>query len=134
VVSVLKGPIAVRFEQVFPFGAFLNSDVEPVFEFENGKKGAQKLHPVTGEPVWEVTVIDGDRSLKGAQQVAKVKIAAKYQPVPPANESAGPFTPVEFVEMTATPYLADGANGRSKLAWSYMARDIVSVDAPPVGA
>ncbi|GAA1362247.1 plasmid replication, integration and excision activator [Catellatospora chokoriensis] len=125
---MLKGPIAVRFEQVFPFGAYLNSDVEPVFEFENGKRGSQKKHPVTGELLWEVTVIDGDRSLKGAQTVAKVKLASAYQPVPPNAVAGSPFTPVEFTEMTATPYISDNG-GRARLAWSYMAREMVAADA-----
>ncbi|MFD0596148.1 transcriptional regulator [Catellatospora coxensis] len=122
---MLKGPIAVRFEQVFPSGAYLDSEVEPVFEFENGKRGAQKVHAVTGEPLWEVTVIDGDRTLKGAAKVAKVKIAMRHQPVPP---SSAPLTPIEFTDMTATPYISDN-NGRPRLAWSYMARDMVAADA-----
>lgn len=126
----LKGPIAVRFEQAFPFGAYLGSEVVAVFEFENGKRGGQKRHPLTGELLWEVTVIDADPSLQGVSKVAKVKIAATHQPVPPSPAPGHPFAMVEFTEMTATPYLVEGANGRSRLAWSYNARDMVSADAP----
>jgi len=124
----VKGPIPVHFDQVFPFGTFLASEVTPVMEFENGKPTKQKAHPVSGEPVWEIAVIDGDSSLKASQKTVKVKLAAKYQPVPPDSVAGSPFTPVEFTEMTITPYLVEGS-GRPRIAYSIQARDMLAAGA-----
>jgi hypothetical protein len=120
----LRGPIAVRFEQVFPMGAYLASEVTPVHEFENGAKGKQKVHPVTGDPMWEITVIDADPEVKASQKAVKVKLSSKYQPVPPNATPGQPFTAVEFTEMAVTPYLTEGAFGRSQITYSIQAREM----------
>lgn len=54
-----------------------------------------------------------------------VKFFAKAQPVPPENKSDSPFTPVQFVGLTATPYIAE-TGGRPRLAWSYRAEDFAA--------
>lgn len=122
----VKGPIPIRFEQVFPHGAYLNSEVTPIFQYDdNGNKQGQAIHPTTGELMWQVTVIDADPSVKAAQKAVAVKLASRYQPVPPAAPAGSPFIPVEFTDMAVTPYLVDGFGGRSRIAWSIQAREIV---------
>jgi hypothetical protein len=84
----VKGAIPIRFEQVFPHGAYLNSEVTPIMQYDdNGNKQGQAIHPTTGELMWSVTVIDADPSLKAANKAVAVKIAARYQPVPPEAPS-----------------------------------------------
>src|SRR5262249_42892315 len=73
----------IRFEVVFPHGAYLNSEVMPVFAYEDGKKMGQAVHPETGERMWSVTVIDGDPELKAADKAVTVKLISGVQPVPP---------------------------------------------------
>ena len=54
-----------------------------------------------------------------------VKFAAKQQPVPPENKSGMPWTPVEFVGLTALAWIDD--NGpRARLAWSFRAEGMVA--------
>ncbi len=129
-VVAVKGPIPIRFEQVFPFGAYLNSEVTPIAQYDdNGNKQGQAVHPQTGEPMWTVTVIDADPSVKPAQKAVAVKIASRYQPVPPNAPPDSPFTPVEFVDMAVTAYLTDGFGGRQRIAWSIQAREMVAASA-----
>ncbi|WP_117209445.1 plasmid replication, integration and excision activator [Allorhizocola rhizosphaerae] len=131
----IKGPIPIRFEQVFPHGAYLNSEVTPVWQYDgNGNRLGQAIHPDTGELMWQVTVIDADPAVKAASKAVAVKLAARHQPVPPAAPEGSPFTPVEFTDMAVTPYLADGFGGSKRLAWSIQARDMVPVSASQVAA
>jgi len=37
----------------------------------------------------------------------KVKVASKYQPVPPAPSKGSPFVAVEFTEMAIQPYVVE---------------------------
>ncbi|GIH10318.1 hypothetical protein Rhe02_83850 [Rhizocola hellebori] len=124
----IKEFIPVRFELVFPHGAYLNSEVMPVFAYEDGKKLGQAVHPETGERIWSVTVIDGDPELKAAQKAVTVKLIAGVQPVPPAAVPGSPFTPVEFTDMVVKPYVAESGfgGGRGRLTWTIQARDIVA--------
>jgi hypothetical protein len=52
-----------------------------------------------------------------------IKFLAKVQPVPPANDSASPFTPVEFSGLTALAYIDDNGN-RPRIAWSFRAESM----------
>jgi len=122
----LRGAIPVRFEVVFPYGAYLASEVSPVMEFVDGKPTSQKRHEESGDLLWEVAVIDGDPSVKIADKTIKVKIAAKYQPVPPDPMPGSPFTPVEFTDMSAKAYVSTSSSGFSRVAWSLSAREMVS--------
>jgi hypothetical protein len=47
----IKEFFPIRFEVVFPHGAYLNSEVMPVFAYEDGKKLGQAVHPETGERI-----------------------------------------------------------------------------------
>lgn len=66
-----------------------------------------------------IEVIDADPEAR--QRTVKVKIAAQVQPVLPDAPVGSPFTPVEFDNLAATPYVdtsrcnANG-NGRHKCA------------------
>ncbi|WP_433436285.1 plasmid replication, integration and excision activator [Nonomuraea sp. CA-141351] len=115
----LQGPISITFEQAFPHGCFLVGQVEQVKNFEastNGKTVYAK-DKATGEPIWQVPVMDGDTTLKAGQKTVAVKILSQTPPVAPPPVSGLPIAPVEFTGMTVTPYV----NPAGRLAYSYRA-------------
>ncbi|MEV5587524.1 plasmid replication, integration and excision activator, partial [Nonomuraea pusilla] len=97
-------------------------DVEPVKDFDASTNGrfVQARDKQTGELVWQVSVMDADPSLKAAQKTLAVKILSPVQPTPPAAMPGLPFTPVEFDQVTVTPYV----NGTGRLAYSIRVREM----------
>lgn len=118
----LQGPIGVDFGQVFPHGAFVVGEVEPVADFDRStrEKPVQQVDKATGLKLWQVPVMDGDESVRAKQKTVTVKIAAEVQPVPPDAIAGLPFRPVEFDGLTVTPYV-DTNGPRPRLAYSLRA-------------
>ncbi|GAA2236527.1 hypothetical protein GCM10010413_41120 [Promicromonospora sukumoe] len=118
---------AVAHEDVFPKGAFLKGEVEPVQDFNADKRPdgsrPQQRDKDTGLPLWQVVVLDADEEAGKKDTAVTVKIAAPHQPVPPENKTPFPWTPIEFVGLTALPYVDDNGT-RPRLAWSYKADDV----------
>ncbi|MEV8635600.1 plasmid replication, integration and excision activator [Streptosporangium sp. NPDC051023] len=116
----LQGPIPVAFDMVFPHGCYVVGDVEPVKDFDASTNGrfVQSRDKNTGDPVWQVAVMDADPTVKAGQKTIAVKILSTVQPVPPAPLPDSPFTPVEFDNVTVTPYV----NGAGRLAYSIKVR------------
>lgn len=114
----------VEHKNVFPQGAYLKGEVEPVPDFQADKRAdgsrPQQRDKETGLLLWQLTVIDADDEASKKDTVVTVKIAAPHQPVPPTNTSGLPWTPVELVGLTALPYIDDSGN-RPRIAWSYRA-------------
>ncbi|MFE0154163.1 plasmid replication, integration and excision activator [Nonomuraea sp. NPDC059007] len=121
----LQGPIPVTYEMLFPHGCYLVGEVEPVKDFDASTNGrfVQARDKQSGEPVWQVAVMDADPTVKAAQKTVAVKILAAVQPVPPPAMPGLPFTPVLFNHVTVTPYV--NANGR--LAYSIRVREMTAV-------
>ncbi|EFC83297.1 hypothetical protein [Parafrankia sp. EUN1f] len=97
--------IPVRFEDVFPAGAFVLG-VEAANDYEKVKANApdpQERDPNTGERVWVVRVLDPDPTARQAE--LKVKVAAAVQPVLPEAMPGTPFRPVLFEGLTITPWV-----------------------------
>ncbi|WP_309063298.1 plasmid replication, integration and excision activator [Streptomyces sp.] len=109
----------------FPNGAFLRGFVEPVADFQGEQRPdgsrPQQRDKETGLPLWQCTVIDADDDANRKDIGVTVKFAAEVQPVPPKNTSPLPWTPVEFVGLTALPYIDDNGN-RPRIAWSFRAQ------------
>jgi len=109
----------------FPNGAFLRGPVEPVADFQSEQRPdgsrPQQRDKETGLPLWQCTVIDADDDASRKDIGVSVKFAADVQPVPPKNTSPMPWTPVEFVGLTALPYVDDSGN-RPRIAWSFRAQ------------
>ncbi|GHH72500.1 hypothetical protein GCM10017673_27510 [Streptosporangium violaceochromogenes] len=116
----LQGPIPVTFDQVFPHGCYVVGQVEPVKDFDasTGGRFVQSRDKTTGDPVWQVAVMDADPTVKAAGKTVAVKILTHVQPVPPPPLPDSPFTPVEFDHVTVTPYV----NGAGRLAYSIKVR------------
>lgn len=117
----LKGPFRVAFGEVFPHGAFAKGRVEPVRDFDKSSKEVfvQMRDRDTGEPVWQVEIIDADPESKGSE---KVKIVAAVQPILPEALPGFPFAPVAFEGFTINPYV-NQQTGR--IAYSLRASGIV---------
>ena len=116
---------------VFPHGAYLVSEVEPVRDFDKSSAGrpVQAVDKESGLPVWAVSVLDADPEARRSDKTVTVKIAATYQPVPPEAAAGLPFRPVEFDGLTVTPYVNE-SGGRARVAYSLRAS---GMHAPQVG-
>ena len=128
--------IPLNHSDVFPMGAFIKGMVEPVADFnaparEDGSR-PQQLDKETGLPIWQAVVLDADEAAGKKDTALTVKFVAKVRPVPPENKSGLPWTPVEFVGLSALAYVEypggkdrDG-HDRTRIAWSFRADDIVA--------
>ncbi|RPF21297.1 plasmid replication, integration and excision activator [Myceligenerans xiligouense] len=119
--------MSVPTEVVFPAGAYLKGGVEPVADFnapqrEDGSR-PQQLDKDSGLPLWQVLVFDFDEDAGKKDSAVTVKIAARYQPVPPENKGPLPLTQVGFVGLTALAYIDDNG-ARPRIVWSFKAADI----------
>ncbi|MFI5627343.1 plasmid replication, integration and excision activator [Nocardioides sp. NPDC051685] len=130
--------MSVKFEGPFPNGAYVVGEVTPVLDFNAGKRPdgsmPQKIDEESGLPVWTVPVLDADPEARKNEKTVNVKILAKHQPVPPANATGLPFVPVEFIGLTAAPWI-DTNGPRPRLQWSLMATEMIAPSATaPAGA
>jgi hypothetical protein len=125
----ITGRFYVSMEDVFPFGAFVVSEVEPVRDFEKStrERPVQAVDKECGLPVWAVSVLDADPAARKNEKTVTVKIASTHQPVPPEPVAGMPFAAVEFDLITVTPYVDDK---RGRVAYSLRAREM---RAPSVG-
>ena len=129
----ISGAIPMEHGFVWDFGTFMVGDVQPMRDFDRSTKdqAVQAIDRDTGELVWTVDVIDADPEAR--ERTVRVKLLAAVQPVPPAVVEGMPFRPVEFEGLTATPYVATTASGRSRLAWSFKATGMRAPKRVPVG-
>ena len=129
--------IRVEFGEVFPHGVFAVSEVTQVRDFDRSTKDkpVYATDEDSGLSVWAVDVMDGDPEARKADRQFTVKLLAKVQPVLPNAPIPGmPFTPVEFDGLTATPYVTETGNGRSRLAWSFRASGVRAPKNAPAAA
>ena len=115
----IRGAFRIRFEDVFSHGCYMVGEVEQVRDFAASSAGKPVFarDKVTGEFVWQVSVIDCDPDAR--EKTVKVKVSSPVQPVPPAPLPGLPFIPVEFDGMTVTPWV----NGERQ-AYSFRAREM----------
>lgn len=120
---MLSKRMKVTHDEVFPHGAYLVGEVTQVVDFDKSTRETkyQQFDKDTGLPMWQVDVLDADPEAKRASRAVTIKFAVKVQPVPPANDSESPFTPVVFEGMTALPYVEQVSESFSRIAWSFRA-------------
>ncbi len=119
---------------VFPHGCYGVGEVQPMRDFDRSTKdqAIQAVDRDTGLLVWTVDVVDADPEAR--ERTVRVKLLAPVQPVPPEQAPGMPFRPVEFEGLTATPYVATTATGRSRLAWSLRATGMRAPGRVPAAA
>jgi hypothetical protein len=112
-------------EDAFPFGTYLISEVGPVSDFDKSTKDnkVQQIDKDTGLPLWSVDVLDADPEARRGSKTVTVKIPAKVQPVPPANNGSAPFTAVVFEGLSVLPWIEESGSF-SKISWSFRAEGI----------
>jgi hypothetical protein len=105
---------------------FIVSEVGALRNFEKSTPDnpVQAIDEETGERVWTVEVLDGSADARKSDRHFTVKLIAPVQPtlppVPQGYPAGVPFRPVEFIGMTATPWV-DDSSPRPRLAWSFRA-------------
>ncbi|WP_250286376.1 plasmid replication, integration and excision activator [Frankia sp. CiP1_Cm_nod2] len=114
--------IPVRFEDVFPHGAFVLG-VEAARDFvkaQAGEADVQERDKDTGELLWTVRVMDPDPTTRAGSAEVKVKMAAAVMPVAPEPLAGTMLRPVEFIGLTVMPWV--NSNGsRAVQAFAYRA-------------
>ncbi|WP_436492464.1 plasmid replication, integration and excision activator [Actinokineospora sp. HUAS TT18] len=115
---VIPTRFVVEFGEVFPLGGFVLG-VEPSMAFFDNPAAPklQERDKESGQLVWIVRALDANEEAARFGAEFKVKIAADYQPVPPAKANGFPFAAVEFERLTITPY----ANNKGRIAHSFRA-------------
>jgi hypothetical protein len=106
--------LPVPMAAVFPAGCHLVPD--SITEAQDWDEATRVRTPaidkVSGKRVYHVRVVDMDPALEGRPRETVVKIAADRMPVPPTRQ---PFEPVEFENLTVTPYVDNGrCQGRGR--------------------
>ena len=130
----------VPFEDVFPAGAYMVGEIEPVDDYELIKAAkeagrepgdVQIRDKVTEMRVWTVRVIDADPAARKSKSEVVVKVSADHQPVPPPASPGMPFRPIEFDALTVTPYVDDNGS-KPRQAFSFRAMGIKATPKPTV--
>jgi hypothetical protein len=106
--------LPVGMAEVFPAGCHLLPDsiTEAQDWDEVSRVRTPAVDKLTGKRVYHVRVVDMDAALEGRSREVVVKIAADRAPVPPTR---APFEPVEFENLTVTPYVDNGrCTGRGR--------------------
>jgi hypothetical protein len=130
----IQGAIQLGHDGVFSHGCYVVGEVEPVRDFDRSTRETpvQAVDKDTGVPVWSVDVIDADPEAR--DKTVRVKVLSPVQPVPPDTAPGVPFRPVEFENLTATPYVTTTASGRGRLAWSFKATGMAAPKRPAAKA
>src|SRR5215216_1428178 len=84
VIMAISGPLKVDFGDAFPFGLGVVGPVEAMRDFDAStpERPVQARDKDTGQPIWQVDVMDFDPNAR--ERTFKVKIVSPVQPVPPA--------------------------------------------------
>lgn len=119
----IRAKFQVSMGDVFPHGAYVVSEVEPVRDYDKSSAGrmVQATDKESRLLLWAVSVLDADPEARRGDKTLTVKIAATHQPVPPETAPGMPFRPVEFDGLTVTPYVNESSGGRPRIAFSLRA-------------
>ena len=109
----------VSMADAFPQGCYLMPDsISEAQDYdEKTKTRRPAVDKLTGKPVFQCRVVDMDPELEGRSRETVVKIIADRMPQPPTR---APFEPVEFKNLTVTPYI----NDKNRMAYSLRATGV----------
>lgn len=128
----MQSRISVEMAAVFRMGAFAVGDVSAAEDYDARISGAsdhQQRDKESGKPVWVVRVVDADPEARKGQAEVQVKIASTEMPVLPPTLPGLPFRPVEFEDLTITPYV-DTNGARPRLNYSIRASGLRAPKGP----
>lgn len=131
----MRFPIA--FDDLFPQGAFLMGDIQPLTEYQSQEDKARnrpvrpRIDEATGRRLYRATIADPSAEKERDKSIA-VEIAADVQPVPPEAVGNLPFRPVVLEGLTVQPRAE--TSGQAKwITWVVRASGLRGVDAPATG-
>jgi len=124
----------IAFDDMFPQGAFLMGDIQPLTEYQSQEDKARnrpvrpRIDEQTGRRLYRATIADPAAEKERDKSIA-VEIAADVQPVPPAAVGNLPFRPVLLEGLTVQPRAE--TSGQAKwITWVVRATSMRAVDAP----
>lgn len=124
----------IPFDVMFPQGAYLMGDIQPLTEYQSQEDKARnrpvrpRIDEQTGRRLYRATVAD-PAAEKERDKSISVEIAADVQPVPPAAVGNLPFRPVVLEGLTVQPR-AEVAGQAKWITWVVRATGLRAVDAP----
>lgn len=128
---------AIAFDDLFPQGAFLMGDIQPLAEYQSQEDKARnrpvrpRIDEQTGKRLYRATIADPSAEKERDKSIA-VEIAADVQPVPPETIGNLPFRPVVLEGLTVQPRAE--TSGQAKwITWVVRASGLRAVDAPSAG-
>jgi len=98
----------IDFDEMFPQGAYLMGDIQPLTEYQSQEDKARnrpvrpRIDERTGRRLYRATVADPSAEKERDKSIA-VEIAAEVQPVPPEAVGNLPFRPVVLEGLTVQP-------------------------------
>lgn len=127
----------IAFDDLFPQGAYLMGDIQPLTEYQSQEDKARnrpvrpRIDEATGKRLYRATIADPSAEKERDKSIA-VEIAADVQPVPPEAVGNLPFRPVILEGLTVQPRAE--ASGQAKwITWVVRATGLRAVDTPVSG-
>lgn len=127
----------IAFDDLFPQGAYLMGDIQPLAEYQSQEDKARnrpvrpRIDEATGKRLYRATIADPSAEKERDKSIA-VEIAADVQPVPPETVGNLPFRPVILEGLTVQPRAE--ASGQAKwITWVVRATGLRAVDTPAAG-
>lgn len=127
----------IAFDDLFPQGAYLMGDIQPLTEYQSQEDKARnrpvrpRIDEATGKRLYRATIADPSAEKERDKSIS-IDIAADVQPVPPEAVGNLPFRPVVLEGLTVQPRAE--ASGQAKwITWVVRATGLRAVDAPSTG-
>jgi hypothetical protein len=127
----------IPFDAMFPQGAYLMGDIQPLTEYQSQEDKARnrpvrpRIDEQTGKRLYRATIADPSAEKERDKSIA-IEIAADVQPVPPAAAGNLPFRPVVLEGLTVQPRAE--TSGQAKwITWVVRATGLRGVDTPSTG-
>ncbi|WP_431438866.1 hypothetical protein [Actinophytocola sp.] len=123
----------IPFDVMFPQGAYLMGDIQPLTEYQSQEDKARnrpvrpRIDEQTGRRLYRATIADPAAEKERDKSIA-VEIAADVQPVPPEAVGSLPFRPVVLEGLTVQPRAE--TSGQAKwITWVVRATGLRAVQA-----
>lgn len=127
----------IAFDELFPEGAYLMGDIQPLVEYQSQEDKARnrpirpRIDELTGKRIYRATIADPSAEKERDKSIT-VDIVADVQPVAPEAVGGLPFRPVILDGLTVQPRAE--ASGQAKwITYVFRATGLRAADAPATG-